>query len=47
VVEAKQQISKVLEDINKISKKEGKEIQEIKAGDLQISTRAILNRISP
>jgi hypothetical protein len=36
-VEVKQQISQVLEDINKISKKEGKEIQEIRAGNIQIS----------
>ena len=42
VVEAKQQTRQVLEDINKISKKEGKEIQEIKAGDLQISTKELL-----
>jgi tetratricopeptide (TPR) repeat protein len=42
VVEAKQQIGHVLEDINKVSKKEGKEIQEIKAGDLQISTKELL-----
>ena len=36
-MEVKQQISQVLEDINKISKKEGKEIQEIRAGNIQIS----------
>ena len=41
VVETKQQISQVLEDVNKISKKEGKEIQEIKAGDLHISTKEL------
>jgi tetratricopeptide (TPR) repeat protein len=41
VVETKQQISQILEDINKISKKEGKEIQEIKARDLHISTKEL------
>ena len=40
VAEAQHQTSQVLEDIIKISKKEGKEIQEIKAGDLQISTKS-------
>ena len=42
VAEAKQQISQTLEDVNKISEREGKEIQEIKAGDLQISTKELL-----
>jgi tetratricopeptide (TPR) repeat protein len=42
VVETKQHTSQVLEDINKISKKEGKEIQEIKAGDLKIFTKELL-----
>jgi tetratricopeptide (TPR) repeat protein len=41
VVETKQQISQVLEDVNKISRREGKEIQEIKAGDLHISTKEL------
>jgi tetratricopeptide (TPR) repeat protein len=45
-VEAKQQISQVLEDINKIAEKEGKGIQEIKAGDLHVSTKELsLNEI--
>ena len=41
VVETKQQINQVLEEVNKIAKKEGKEIQEIKAGDLHISTEEL------
>jgi hypothetical protein len=41
VVEAKQQTSEVLEEVSKISKKQGKEIQEIKAGDLHISTKEL------
>jgi tetratricopeptide (TPR) repeat protein len=39
---AKQQISNVLNEVNKIEDKTGTEIQEIKAGDLQISRNELL-----
>jgi tetratricopeptide (TPR) repeat protein len=41
VVEAKQQIGQVLEEVDKISKKEGIKIEEIRAGDLKISTKEL------
>jgi tetratricopeptide (TPR) repeat protein len=39
---AKQQISQVLEDVKKVEEKEGTQIQEIKAGELQISRNELL-----
>ena len=37
--ETQQKISNVLDDVKKIGEKEGTQIQEIKAGDFQISTK--------
>ena len=41
IMETKRQTSQVLDEINKIEKEEGIQIQEIKVGDLQISKNEI------
>jgi len=41
IMETKRQTSRVLDEINKIEKEEGIQIQEIKVGDLQISKNEI------
>ena len=40
-MQTKHQINQVLDDVDKISKKEGREIQEIRAGVLQITTKEL------
>jgi tetratricopeptide (TPR) repeat protein len=42
VTETKQQTGQVLEEINKVEKGQGREIQEIKVGELQISKNELL-----
>src|SRR5215831_8359714 len=42
VTETKQQTAQVLEEINKVEKEEGREIQEIKVGEIQISKNELL-----
>ena len=41
VTSTKQQISQILEEVNRIGKEKGTEIEEIKAGEIQISTNEL------
>jgi hypothetical protein len=42
VTETKQQTAQIIEEINKVEKQEGTEIQEIKVGEVQISKNELL-----
>jgi tetratricopeptide (TPR) repeat protein len=42
IIAIKQQVSQVLEQINKIEKEKGTEIEEIRAGEIQISSKELL-----